>query len=84
MNKIMTFDDFRYPQIFATVSRKLTSIGIQTAIQDNPLTILETAQTSSYGKFSTVSRIFISYMLNLLNNWQLETFLLQETKEMGL
>ena len=48
----------RYPQIFATVSRKLTNAGIQTAIQDNPLTIIESSQTVESGKFSTLSRKF--------------------------
>ncbi len=48
----------RYPQIFATVSRKLTSIGIQAAIQDNPLAITESSQTDNSGKFSTESKKF--------------------------
>lgn len=48
----------RYPQIFATVSRKLTSIGIQAAIQDNPLALTESSQTDNSGKFSTESKKF--------------------------
>ena len=41
----MIFIVSTYPQIFATVSRKLTSIGIQAAIQDNPLALTESSQT---------------------------------------
>ena len=48
----------RYPQIFSTVSRKLTSIGIQAAIHDNPLVITESSQTDNSGKFSTESKKF--------------------------
>ena len=34
--------------------------------------------------FSTVSRKFIYYMLNLLNQKQLKSYLLKEAKEMGI
>ena len=84
MNAIQTSDYSTYPQIFATVSRKLIRVGIQTAIQDNLSSIIEFAQTNGYGKFLTLSKKFISYILNLLDNWQLEDFLLDEVKEMGI
>ena len=48
----------RYPQIFATVSRKLTSVGIQTAIQKNPLTIIESNQSGNPETFLTASKKF--------------------------
>lgn len=54
------------------------------AIQDNPLTIMKTYQTDTSGKFLTLSKKFMSYMLNLLDNRELEVFLLQKAKEMGL
>ena len=61
MNVVLTFDYSIYPQIFLTVLRKLTSVGIQTAIQDNPSSTMEPVQTNGYGIFLTMSKKFFSY-----------------------
>lgn len=71
----------RNPRLDATTNRTALAVaGI------SPVSRFESQSYSNVQSaiFSTVSRKFTYNMLNLLNKKQLESFLLQEVKEMGI
>ena len=71
----------RNPRLDATTNRTALAVAGK-----SPVSRFESKSYSNVqlAIFSTVSRKFIYYMLNLLNQKQLKSYLLKEAKEMGL